>query len=926
MFRRTKVCSGLMIAFGGTLALGVAPAFAQQQLERVEITGSSIRRIASETALPVTVIKVEELTRQGVTTTEQAIQRIAANQSNFGASASIGGTTGGKSEADLRGLSGPTGVNSNKTLVLLNGRRLANHAFDAAAVDLNAIPLAAIDRVEILRDGASAIYGTDAIGGVINFILKRDYVGLELAAQAQKPQRSGGGDTKRVNLAGGFGSLTEQRFNVMASLDWRKQDVLAAADREFSKTGIIGTSRAAITSGTSGTAFPGDLNGYEPSGPLCAPPNSTPRNTAADNTGAFNSCRYDFSRSVDLLTENEQITGLLRGSLAISPDHTASFEYLRANNKSTARVAPAPTSTLMPATSPFFPTGLENPTQTLTPTQVIVPAFAGGNGTTTVLGGAANWRQVPAGKRTSGDDTTTERTMVELQGALLNWDYKTALGTTQNKSEASVKKGYVNDDLIAIGVWNGVINPFGAQSGAGQAAIEAAQVVAPTLVGKNKVNFVDFQVSKPDVVKMPAGALGAAFGVEYRRESSYFEALPITATLGSLGIDPDSDTSGSRKSAAAYAELSIPVIKDFDVTVAGRFDKYSGTGNTFNPKLGVRYQPVKEVLLRGSAASGFRAPTLYEIYQPLSTTFTTDNYDDPDLCPGGTAVAGASPGVVCGQQVLQRQGGPIAVGKPVSSLEPEKSRSYNLGIVFEPNSSLTFGVDVWRINIKNLISPLPEQAVFGDPLKYAGKFTRCSQIPATGPGITRDDIDACTGFPGIGFDPIAFIEATTENLGELRTSGIDVSAAWRSGATEYGNFGVGFDATYITKHEYQRFRDGPFIKAVGRYSDSAPVFRWQHVLTGSWNIGPWATSLGQRFKGGYTDQDGVNQVGSYSLFDLSMTWTGVKNLALSAGISNLLDTDPPLSVQNNTFQRGFDPRFTDPIGRAFMVRATYKFF
>ena len=183
MFRRTKLCSGLMLAFGGTLAIGVSSALAQQQLERVEITGSSIRRIADETALPVTIIKIEDLTRQGVTTTEQAIQRIAANQSNFGASASIGATTGGKSEADLRGLGGPTGQNGNKTLVLLNGRRLANHAFDAAAVDLNAIPLAAIDRIEILRDGASALYGTDAIGGVINFILKRELVGLDLNAR-----------------------------------------------------------------------------------------------------------------------------------------------------------------------------------------------------------------------------------------------------------------------------------------------------------------------------------------------------------------------------------------------------------------------------------------------------------------------------------------------------------------------------------------------------------------------------------------------------------------------------------------------------------------------------------------------------------------------------------------------------------------------
>jgi iron complex outermembrane receptor protein len=230
------------------------------------ITGSSLRRVDAETALPVTVIKTEDLQKQGVTTAEQAVQRIAANQSNFGISQSIGATTGGKAEADLRGLSAASGNNANKTLVLLNGRRIANHAFDAAAADLNAIPLSAIDRIEVLRDGASAIYGTDAIGGVINFILRRDYQGLEISYENQAPQKSGA-DVNRVNLTAGFGSLSKNRFNVLASLDWRRQEGLEAAERPFSATGIL---RGDITGGTSGTSFPGDAGGFEPA-PNAAP-------------------------------------------------------------------------------------------------------------------------------------------------------------------------------------------------------------------------------------------------------------------------------------------------------------------------------------------------------------------------------------------------------------------------------------------------------------------------------------------------------------------------------------------------------------------------------------------------------------------------------------------------------------------------------
>ena len=472
MLKRTKLCTSLMIAFGSGI---VVPAMAQQTFERVEITGSSIRRVDAETALPVTIIKVEDLTKQGVTNAEQALSRISANQSNFGASASVGATTGGKSEADLRGLGGPTGGNGNKTLVLLNGRRIVNHSFDAAAVDLNSIPLNAIDRIEVLRDGASAIYGTDAIGGVINFILKRDYQGFELSASTQLPQRNGGGQTQRVTGTLGWGSLATNGFNFMGSLDFRNQHVLAAAERSFSQSGII---RGNVQGGTSGTSFPGDLNGFEPTLPTCNPPSSIPN-------AAGTACRYDFSRDVDIIPKNQQATALVKGSVAITPDHVVSVEYLNAKNLQTSRVAPAPTSHLIPTTSPFFLAGA-------TPTMIPDLNNPGGED---IPGGVANFRQLPAGKRTSGDNTTTDRLLAELAGSVSGWDYKAGLGTSSNRSVASVSRGYVNDGLITAGVFNGVINPFGPQTAAGQAAFDAAQVSEPTQIGKARVDFADFKVS-----------------------------------------------------------------------------------------------------------------------------------------------------------------------------------------------------------------------------------------------------------------------------------------------------------------------------------------------------------------------------------------------------------------------------------------------
>ena len=907
MLKRTRLSIAISAAFGAGM-VGVSPALlAQQQLDRVEITGSSIRRVDAESALPVTIIRVEDLVKQGVTTAEQAVQRIAANQSNFGISSAIGSTNGGgTSNADLRGLSAASGTYANKTLVLLNGRRIINHPFDAAAVDLGAIPLAAISRIEVLRDGASAIYGTDAIGGVINFILRRDFQGIEVAAEYQVPEESSAGQTKRVTLAGGFGSLAKQGFNVMGSFDWRDQKVMKATDRSFAATGILGPTRNDLSAGTSGSSFPGDAGGFEPSGPACNPPSSLPRTNAAGT--AFESCRYDFTRDIDIIPENEQKTWLVRGSVGLGPGkaHVLSAEYLRAENEVTSRVAPAPTSHFIPVTSPFFPVGAPVTT---------VPGFG--------AGAVANWRQVPAGKRTNTDETTTERYLLDLSGGLAGWDYRLGLGQSKAEATSSVTNGYLDDSVVQAGVIAGVVNPFGPQPPAGTAVLNAATAREPVIIGNAKFDFFDARVTK-DLFQMPAGPLSMALGYEWRKERSSFENTAITGQLSSLGADPDADTSGGRKVNAFFTEFAIPIIKTLDLTLAGRYDDYSDFGNTFNPKVGVRWQPIPQVLLRGSYNTGFRAPTLYEIHQPPSLTFTSDNYDDPVLCPGGNPVPGATSGAVCGQQVLARQSGPAGIGLPASTLNPEDSKTFGFGFVLEPTPQWTFGIDYWNIKIEKQISNLPEQAIFGDPVKYASRFIRCSQLPAgPGPGQDRTDADVCLNFPT--FDPIAFINIPTENLGDLKTDGIDLSAAWRGGPTAYGRWGFTFDGTYIRKYQYQREQGGEFFSAAGRYSDNAPVFRWQHVLALNWAAGPWSAVIANRYKSGYTDQDGTSDVKHYSVFDTSVSWTGFRGLTLTLGVLNAFDETPPRTVQVTTFQRGYDPRFTDPRGRTFLFRAGYNF-
>src|SRR5471032_176020 len=247
-----------LVCTGGLLGLGLIAPLAQAQttdqpMQRVEVTGSSIKRLVSETANPLTVFKSDDFIKQGLTTAQEVLDRIPSNSSSFSSGNVVGGNssglpTGGQASADLRGLGG------DKTLVLLNGRRIANHPYDGASVDLNIIPVSALERVEVLRDGASAIYGTDAIGGVINFITKRSVQTTTITAEAVAPRKVGANE-HHLNLSTGYGDLDADGFNVFGVFDYHKLDILTSQQRDFSKTGVIPERGLNLTSGTT---YPGN--------------------------------------------------------------------------------------------------------------------------------------------------------------------------------------------------------------------------------------------------------------------------------------------------------------------------------------------------------------------------------------------------------------------------------------------------------------------------------------------------------------------------------------------------------------------------------------------------------------------------------------------------------------------------------------------
>ncbi|SHH21453.1 TonB-dependent receptor [Massilia sp. CF038] len=874
LFAGSAACSAALLAL---------PAQAQQTttepIQRVEITGSSIKRLAAQTALPITSVRAEDFAKQGLATAQEVLATIPMNQTSTSGSQSVGAGTGGRSVADLRGLGG------DKTLVLLNGRRLANHPFFADTVDLNIIPIAALDRVEILRDGASAIYGTDAIGGVVNFITKRSYKGMGITAEAYVPTASGGGDEARLNFTGGWGDLNADGWNVLGVVDYHRQAALRAADRPFSSTGVR-PERGVIQ--TSGTPFPANffsengISGNPSYATGCLPPGSIPNSDPTNPT-----CRFDFTRYIDNIPLTSQQTFLGRFSKKFGDEHTASLEYLHSRSNNEAAVSPPPLANIgltMYGSSPFYPGA------------GITPAVAGLTGEPLDI----SWRPLVTGNRVTYDVSMSDRVLASMEGSMAGWDYNTGLSHSVGRARSAFTGGYVIDQRIIEGVGAGILNPFGEQTPEGTAFLGNSLLAGRFLRARINSSAFDFKASR-DLREMGGGQLGFAIGGELRHDkATYTVNRELAGQASSSGFADAQDQRGSRTIRAIFSEVNMPFSKALEVNLAGRYDYYTDVGGNFSPKIGVRFQPAQQVLLRGSYNTGFRAPTLYDIYGPQTVTNTAEPWDDPVLCPGGTAVAGANPNVVCNQQQNIRQGGNQEV-------EPEESRTYTAGIVLEPTRNLTLSADYWDIKLEDQISALAEQTLFGNYPKYSNLFVYNA-------ANTR----------------LEYVQATTTNLGEIRTRGVDLSLLWRLPQNPWGNFSLAIDGTWVQKYDYQNEPGGPFTENAGRYADASPVFRWRHNATLSWSSRPWTITLSNRYLSGYTDQNAVEQqfqqrVDHYSIWSLAGTYSGNPSVDVTAGVKNLLDDDPPYTNQTTTFQQGYDPRYTDPLGRTFYVRATYKF-
>ena len=756
------------------------------------------------------------------------------------------------------------GLSESEVLVLLNGRRLpVNAIYDSsgagAAFDINSLPIGAIERVEILKDGGSAIYGADAIAGVVNFITKTDYQGVDVSFTTGTTSRNDGKET-RFGLSAGFGDLNKDRYNVLFGLDYLKRDPIYRKDRD-------------LTSSVNFTRFGGvdSRSSFAPTGNVIDP-----------NTGGFvgvtyapcpaanlqvslNRCRYDFNASL-LTAYNgaDRLSALAVGAVQITPNVKAFAEVTFSTSKDHFEAHPVPDFFVVPTTD----------------ASQVPYEIPGSPGSIYIAG-----RFMQGGPRMTDRKSDMLNAVVGAEGSMGVYDWKASVNRGQSKVTNS-DSGYYNADLWVPATSSGQLNPT---VGTNDPAFVESLKVRPVREGKSTLTSINTQVNGP-LAKLPAGDLLFAVGASYNEEKLSDRPDQLTQDGLVIGSIQQSAVDASRKNAAVFAELSIPIVKNLEAQAAVRYDKYQGGSNATSPKVGLKWDAMPELAFRGSYTQSFRAPVLKQLYGAREEGAA--NITSPVHCTllGVPLDANGE----CDIAIFQVNGSN-------SALTPEKGKTWNLGVVMEPSKNFSASVDWWKISKTDDIStPTLETAIEN------GRFAR------NGARIE--------------------VYTTLANIAARETSGIDIDARLRVPGTPFGNVTARNLLTYYTT---QKSKDDPGAQW-DNFNGTYNTPRFRNAFNLSTEFGNWTLGGTWRVVGGFWDTDlpvqekpaNTRRVKQHEEIDLLLQFAGVKNLELSFGVKNLLDHAPPLSLTNagsNLYsQMGFAELYTSR-GRFYYLSAKYAF-
>lgn len=651
-------------AAAALVAAGLALPVWAQQTQRIEITGSSIKRLDAEGPAPVEVYTRKDIARTGATSVAELVKSIAALDIDDQGELTANSPTGsGASNLQIRGLS------ERNLLVLLNGRRLPVNALTdnsgaGAAVDVNNIPISALERVEILKDGGSAIYGSDAVAGVINFITRKNYSGVEVRAGYGITSRSDG-EEKSGGIVAGFGDYDNSGFNVLAALDVFKRDAIKKSDRDISRSADWRRFDG-VTDGRSGFHPNGNIlndAGTAVVGQIVPCPPEDLRGTT---------CRFDFNKTILTLNNGaDRWSSMLIGNVRLG--NTRAFgELVYSEADDLFQSQPAPGQ--------------------------FVDA----------LGRSVNGRFMQPGPRTTRRKASLLSTTFGLEGALAGLDWDVAVGQGISKVD-NQDSNYIDNTLFGTAIANGTIDPTSTSNPT--AAVDALRLT-PNRNGKSVVKFVNAKVAG-SLMELSGGSLGYAVGVQFNKESlrdtpdANQQAGNVFGSIAQAAVDAKRDLK------AVFGELAIPLLKNLEAQVAVRHDQYSGASGTSgtvrvdgakasktSPKVAIKYRPVSNFAVRASYAESFLAPSLKQLFSGQEEG--AESTSDTDIiCP-----AFGVPDVDCDAFPYRN----VTGSNP--NLKPETGETRNLGFVFEPMPELAVAMDFWSIKKKNEVNqPTVESAV-----------------------------------------------------------------------------------------------------------------------------------------------------------------------------------------------------------------------
>ncbi len=917
----------------GLLAATTLPVLAQDQdesvdLDRVTITGSRIKRADVESASPVFVIQREDIERSGLTSVGDLLQDLPIAGAALNTQFNNGGN--GETRLDLRNLG------SNRLLVLLNGRRFTSNL--GGIVDLNNFPVAIIKRIEILKDGASSIYGSDAIAGVVNIITRDDFEGLQANAYIGQYESENDGEIQSFDFSVGS---TSDRGSVFFNASYVQAEDVSAGDREISAEPQFGTGNAFGSSGTPQARFgssslgsfslatdPG-TNVTGPGGLGAAAFRPADFSFGAPGTGAD---RFNFAPDNFLLTPQERTNIFTQGRYDITDDVRLSVEASFNNRKSEQLLAPTPlflgccgfgsnlaANVPISAGNSFNPFGID-----FDPSSYILGR-----------------RLVEAGPRINTQDVDSYRFALALEGAFqlgeryFDWDVAYGYGDIDRSSRNS---GRVNiqrvlqalsgqpcrDNAFSDGCVE--LNLFGGQGPDGQGTITPA-MLNYILYNENEAfgnSLVNYTANlSGEIMELPAGPLGLALGFEHREEEG-FDSPDALVSAGITSGNARQPTSGAFSVDEIYVELAVPLLagvtgaQRLDFSLSSRWSDYDTFGDTVNSKVGIEWQPIDDLLLRATFSEGFRAPSIAELFAGRGdafpqladpcNSFDSDGDGVVDTVP---ALPGCS-GVPAGYQQANSQIRITQGSNP--DLTPETSESFTFGFVYSPSwvDGLDLTVDYYNIELDNTITTV-------------GAVTILNSCANT--GVVLCDLISRSASSGAILD---LLNAGT-NIGGTEVEGVDLLMSYAFPESDFGFFRVVWDSAYQGTNELTVLANdgsGDFVTAnrLGFNIGDGAFTRWKSSLDVNWSYGNWEASWGvQHIKGsdetceasaalngplsgafGFcnagpdSDDSGFQDnrhIGSTTYHDVQASYfLSEYDTRITLGVNNLFDKGPPISV------------------------------